>query len=96
MDSSQLTTGTGYTKINGVDYLQLFDTEGNQYTVRPENGLGYVYDDQNKFYHHHQNKSTINTGYSIHVIPLYQDYLSTYRYFLYSDHLNKDYDFKSK
>ena len=47
MDSSQLTTGTGYTKINGVDYLQLFDTEGNQYTVRPENGLGYVYDDQN-------------------------------------------------
>ena len=36
MDSSQLTTGTGYTKINGVDYLQLFDTEGNQYTVRPE------------------------------------------------------------
>ncbi|MCR1959472.1 Sialidase, N-terminal domain [Thomasclavelia cocleata] len=47
MDSSQLTTGTGYTKINGVDYLQLFDTDGNQYTVRPENGLGYVYDDQN-------------------------------------------------
>ncbi|WP_455683130.1 discoidin domain-containing protein [Thomasclavelia sp.] len=47
MDPSQLTTGTGYTKINGVDYLQLFDSAGNEYTVRPENGLGYVYDNQN-------------------------------------------------
>ncbi|MFQ8706766.1 MAG: exo-alpha-sialidase, partial [Thomasclavelia sp.] len=47
MDTSQLTTGTGYTKINGVDYLQLFDGAGNGYTVRPENGLGYVYDNQN-------------------------------------------------
>ena len=47
MDPSQLTTGTGYTKINGVDYLQLFDSAGKEYTVRPENGLGYVYDNQN-------------------------------------------------
>lgn len=47
MDPSQLTTGTGYTKVNGVDYLQLFDSTGNEYTVRPENGIGYVYDDQN-------------------------------------------------
>ena len=47
MDTSQLTTGTGYKEIDGVDYLQLFDQAGNEYTVRPEDGFGYVYDSQN-------------------------------------------------
>ena len=47
MDTSQLTTGSGYREIDGVNYQQLFDSEGNEYTIRPDGDMGYVYDDQN-------------------------------------------------
>lgn len=49
MDSSQLTNGTGYTKIDGNLYQTLYTKDKKVFgTIREENGLGYVYDIHNQ------------------------------------------------
>lgn len=44
MQSSALSTGSGFVEVNGTKYLALYDDAGKEYTVREE---GHIYDDAN-------------------------------------------------